>query len=126
MASKPTFRDAVKARRCILPATSFVEWTGPQGSKTKHNITRATCGPLFLAGLWGSHTYEGERTESYTMVMQAAEGGCDMARFHNRQPVVLTAKTARTWLDLNADWREIMAAPSAGFLAFDPPEPVAA
>lgn len=64
MATKASFRDAVKSRRCIIPATAICEWTGPKGTMTKHAITRADGGPLFLAGLWASHTWEGERTES--------------------------------------------------------------
>lgn len=124
MTTKASFRDSVKARRCVLPATSFVEWTGPKGSKTKHQITRADGAPLFLAGLWASHTWEGERTESYTMVTQEAGGEDDMAPFHNRQPVVLDSRTATTWLDLTADPMAVVRPPSPGTLAFDPPEPV--
>src|SRR3990167_5165073 len=40
MATSPAFRDAFKAKRCIVPASSFCEHTGPKGSKTKHRITR--------------------------------------------------------------------------------------
>ena len=87
--------SAAQGRRCIIPAISICEWTGPQGSKTKHMITRADGAPLFLAGLWASHTWEDERTESYTMVMQDTAPGDDMHIFHNRQPVVLDPKGRR-------------------------------
>lgn len=120
---KSMWRPLLKSRRCIIPATAFFEWTGPKGSKTKHRITRADGGPLFFAGLWADHAFEGERTESYTMVMQAADGQDDMAPFHNRQPVILTPESARAWLDLKADPALAIQRPPPGTLEFDPPEP---
>lgn len=126
MHAKASFRDALKERRCIIPATNFVEHTGPKGSMTKHRISMADGSPLFLAGLWSRHSWEGETTESYTMVMQEARDGDDMRPFHNRQPVFLDRERAATWLDLAADHAPVLNSPPKGSLAFDPPEPVAA
>jgi putative SOS response-associated peptidase YedK len=124
MAAKPSFRDAVKARRCVIPATAICEWSGPPGRKTKHVIKRADGAPLFLAGLWAHHTWEGERTESYTMVMQDTAPGDDMHVFHNRQPVVLDRAGADTWLDCAADYAALLKGPPPGTLVADPPQPV--
>jgi putative SOS response-associated peptidase YedK len=124
MAAKPSFRDCVKSRRCIIPATAICEWTGPQGSKTKHLITRADQAPHFLAGLWASHTWEGEETVSYTMVMQETADGDDMHAFHNRQPVFLDRAGAMTWLTCGADYAGLLEGPRGGALAAAPPAPV--
>ncbi|WP_309090785.1 SOS response-associated peptidase family protein [Phenylobacterium sp.] len=121
MAAKPSFRDCVKQRRCIIPASAICEWTGPQGSKTKHLITRADGAPHFLAGLWASHTWEGEETVSYTMVMQATAEGDDMHAFHNRQPVFLDREGAMTWLTCGADYAGLLKGPPGGTLVADPP-----
>lgn len=59
------------------------------------------------------------------MVMAATVAGDDMAPFHDRQPVLLDAARATTWLDLGADYTPILNAMPPGMLAFDPPEPVA-
>ncbi|WP_296596465.1 SOS response-associated peptidase [Phenylobacterium sp.] len=126
MHEKASFRDAVKSRRAIIPVTAICEWTGPKGSKTKHLITRAGGGTLFLAGLWSRHKWEGEETLSYTMVMQATAEGDDMFAFHNRQPVFLDRDGAQTWLDTSADYRPLLMGPPGGALVADPPEPVAA
>ena len=128
MATSPAFRDAFKRRRCLIPATSFTEWTGPTGKKTAHAISRADGGLLFLAGLWERCLIEGEETQSYTMVMQAADkdAGHFMSRFHTRQPIVLGAETAVLWLDVGADAAAVLNAPPEGALVADPPEPVAA
>jgi len=126
MAAKASFRDAVKSKRCIIPVSSFCEHTGPKGKMTRHTIRAAGGKPLFLAGLWASHSWEGEQTDSYTMVMMEAQQGDDMRRFHNRQPIVLDRDSARTWLNLGAPFAPILKAGPPGTLAFDPPDPVPA
>jgi putative SOS response-associated peptidase YedK len=125
MATSPAFRDAYKRRRCIIPVTSFTEWTGPKGSKTAHAISRADGGLVFLAGLWERCPTEDGLAESYTMPMIDAVEGDDVAPFHNRQPVMLDAGSAALWLDLGADPRPMLRAPPAGTLVADPPNPVA-
>src|SRR5215472_11981729 len=55
MSTLPAFRDAYQRRRAIIPATSFIEWTGPKGRKTAHIISRADGGMLFFAGLWENY-----------------------------------------------------------------------
>ena len=123
IATSGAFKFALKDRRCIIPATAICEWTGVT-PKTKHAITMANGSPLFLAGLWGSHDWQGERTESYTMVMQETQPGDDMHVFHNRQPVFLDRAGAATWLNLAADYSVLLQGPPPGTLVADPPEPV--
>lgn len=124
MASAPAFREAFQRRRCLIPATSFIEWTGPVGRKTAHLISRADGGLLFLAGLWERCHIEDAPIESYTMVMIDASDW--MARFHDRQPIVLDAARARIWLDLAADVRPLLSPAPASALVADPPEPAPA
>lgn len=124
MHAKPSFRDALKSKRCAILVSDFSEWTGPKGGKTRHYIRRADGAPLFLAGLWASHTHEGERTDSYSMVMMEAAEGDDMHPFHNHQPVVLDREAAAVWLNLEADYRDVLKAPARGTLIADTPEPL--
>lgn len=134
MTTKASFKDAVRKRRCIIPATAWFEWTGPKGKMTKHRVTPATGGMFFFAGLWSPSTDpELGRRDTYTMVMQGVAANDDMAPFHHRQPVLLDRESARTWLDLGADmspgseaFQAVIKPPPAGTLAFDPPEPKAA
>jgi putative SOS response-associated peptidase YedK len=126
MATKASFRDCVKSRRCIIPATAICEWTGPEGSKTKHFIRQADGAPHFLAGLWATHRWEGEETLSYTMVMQDTREGDDMHAFHNRQPVFLDRESAGAWLDCRSDYSGLLQGPATGTLAADPAAPVLA
>lgn len=123
MATASSFRDALKRRRCIIPVSTFVEHTGPKGKMTKHRISAASGSSLFLAGLWSRADLTEGPVESYTMVTQAVRPGDDMQPFHDRQPVFLDAESARTWLDLSADYTAVLKSPPPGYLAFDPPDP---
>jgi putative SOS response-associated peptidase YedK len=114
MATSPSFREAFKSRRAIVPATSYVEWTGPKGSKTEHDLS-GPGGMLFMAGLWDRC----QAGDSYTLVMMDARG--EAARFHNRMPVILDAETARLWLDVARDPGPALKAPE--MLTANPPEP---
>ena len=126
MATSPAFRDAYRRRRCLIPATSFTEWTGPKGSKTAHAISRADGQLLFFAGLWERCPQDDELVESYTMPMIDTAPGDDVAPFHTRQPVLLDRTGARgVWLDLAADPTSILHAPPPGTLVADPRKPVA-
>ncbi|HRD29935.1 MAG TPA: SOS response-associated peptidase family protein, partial [Caulobacter sp.] len=89
----------------------------------RHSITAADGGLLFAAGLWEDSTPDEGPLVSYTMVMAATAPGDDMAPFHDRQPVLLDAGRAATWLDLTADYAPILRALPPRTLAFDPPEP---
>lgn len=51
-ATKPMFRFSFKARRCIIPALGFYEWTGPKTDRQSHYFTRADREILAFAGLW--------------------------------------------------------------------------
>jgi len=125
MATAPAFREAFQRRRCLIPATSFIEWTGPVRRKTQHLITRAGGGLLFFAGLWEHAYVEDEPVESYAMVTVPPSAW--MARFHDRQPLALEGVPARTWLDLTADIRPLLSpARTDTALVADPPEPAAA
>ena len=53
VAAKPAFRDAVRQRRCILPASGFYEWSaGPDGTRLPWYITRTDGQPMALAALY--------------------------------------------------------------------------
>ena len=107
---KPMFRDAMKKRRCIVPASGFYEWQAVAGSKTKQPwyMTPAGTGalPIFaFAGLWESHPEVGE-----TFCILTTEPNTLMRPIHNRMPVILEPDKFDAWL-------------SAGPLSFDPSEP---
>ena len=111
LTDKPAFRAAFRARRCLVPADGFYEWTGPRGNRQPLNIQRADGRPLALAGLWDSHAEFGP---TFTIVTTAPNAY--MAAFHHRMPAVLEPGDWDAWLaaeDEDPAWRAALLQPAA-------------
>ena len=48
---KPAFRNAIKRRRCLVPADGYYEWQASGSRKRPYFIHRRDGGPIGLAGL---------------------------------------------------------------------------
>ena len=95
--SKPAFRDAVKQRRCVVPATGFFEWQGEPGRKQPFAITVPGEKLFAFAGLWERwQPAEGAPVETFTIV--TADANEQVARIHDRMPVILPMDAVDTWL----------------------------
>jgi len=102
VAEKPMFRDAFKARRCLIPASGFYEWKklDPAGKKKQpYAIVPAKEDDAFsFAGLWErwKDKASGETIESCTIITTTPNEVC--APIHNRMPVILPKETWAHWL----------------------------
>ncbi|MBK6468278.1 MAG: SOS response-associated peptidase [Rhodobacter sp.] len=93
IAGKPAFRQAVRGRRCIVPASGFYEWSeGPKGERLPWYFTRADGQPMALAGIWQRWH------EIDTVAIVSTEAGDGMAGLHHREPVILEAADWPLWL----------------------------
>jgi putative SOS response-associated peptidase YedK len=108
-ASKPAFREALKKRRCVVPADAFYEWqrgnTNTQ-PKTKRPFAFAlTSGePYAFAGLWDRwQGKDNEVLETFTIL--TTDPNELMEPVHNRMPVILEPKDYERWLDPEATAR---------------------
>jgi putative SOS response-associated peptidase YedK len=97
LAEKPSFRNALKRRRCIVPATGFFEWTGKPGSKQPWFISRRDGKPLAFAGLW--EYWEGPAGALQTSTIVTREPNAFMKQFHNRMPAMLLDPELSAWLE---------------------------
>lgn len=99
LAEKPSFRDALRRRRCLVVADGFYEWVKEGAAKRPVWIHPREGGVLAFAGLWERWTdrASGEIVETCTIVTTAANG--TMAPFHHRMPVILPAAAWDRWLD---------------------------
>jgi putative SOS response-associated peptidase YedK len=101
-ATKPSFRGAMRQRRCLVPADAFYEWQAPagggKGKKQPHIIRLKGGGPFAFAGLWESWTSpEGKVVESCTILTTEAN---DVLRpIHDRMPVIIAPEDYDRWLD---------------------------
>ena len=99
LAEKPSFRQLLLRRRCLVPADSFYEWQPTPTGKVPHRILRPDEGPFAFAGLWDEWTDRttGEVRPTFTIITTAANRL--MAPLHERMPVILPTRAAeRAWL----------------------------
>ncbi|NVO13168.1 MAG: SOS response-associated peptidase [Rhodoplanes sp.] len=104
---KPAFRNAMKRRRCLLPADGFFEWQatggptgpeGPKGSKRPFFIRKRGGGALAFAGLWEAWMGpNGEEMETVCIVTTRANH--TLAPIHDRMPVIVPPEGFDLWLD---------------------------
>ena len=96
--TRNSYREAFKTRRCVVPATGYIEFTGEKGDRTAHLFTRTDGQPIALGGLWDRWTSadKSERKETYTVVTTAPSAFA--GQFHERMPLVLELGDVDAWL----------------------------
>ncbi|CAN5667810.1 SOS response-associated peptidase [soil metagenome] len=96
--SKPTFRDSLKNRRCVVPASGYYEWSGEKGKKQPYFI-HLKDEPVFgFAGLWDAFKSDlDEWVISFAIITTTPAES--IAAIHNRMPVILHAEDESKWLD---------------------------
>jgi putative SOS response-associated peptidase YedK len=97
LAEKPAFRAAARARRCLIPADGFYEWTKDAGgARLPWYIRRRDQGPLVMAGIWQDWGPEEARIATCAVVTTSANA--DIAALHDRMPLVLDPVDWPLWL----------------------------
>jgi len=96
VAEKPTYREAFKRKRCLIPATGFYEWRREGDQKTPHHIRLPEGGLFAFAGLWDHWDKEGASFDSCSIIVTGANE--TMQPIHDRMPVILNQIQYNTWL----------------------------
>ncbi|MBS1712521.1 MAG: SOS response-associated peptidase [Armatimonadetes bacterium] len=97
VAEKPSFRGAVKYRRCLIPADGFYEWQGVKGYKQPYFIHRADGEMMAMAGIW--EEWEGPQGTVETFSVLTTDANREMSDIHTRMPVILEPRDFDRWLD---------------------------
>jgi len=96
--SLPAFRDAIKLRRCLIPADGFYEWKRTGVGKQPYCF-EVNDGDLFaFAGLWDRwRDADGQWIRSFSVLTTTANSlTCAV---HDRMPVILNKNDYDRWLD---------------------------
>jgi putative SOS response-associated peptidase YedK len=118
VAEKPAYRDALRRRRCLVPADGFYEWPETGEDRRPVLFRRGDEAPFAFAGLWETWRPPGggDPLSSFTIVNTEARGA--MRAYHHRVPIVLDAAAQAAWLDPDADpMRIVRDAPFEDFAA---------
>lgn len=98
--SKPSFREAFKKRRCIVPMSGYYEWQKDAEGNKQPVYIHAPAGRLFgVAGLWEIWRDEQEE-KHYSCTILTTEANELTAPIHHRMPVILPPSHYEAWLDL--------------------------
>lgn len=119
---KPSFRNLVPARRCLVPVDGYYEWrtvsrpADRRSPKEPVYVTRVDRTVMALGGLWTSwrETPDAPSLTSCCLVTTAAND--DLAAIHDRMPLVLEPDDWSAWLagaDTPRDEVESMLVPTA-------------
>ena len=118
-ATKPTFRDAMRSFRAVVPASCWYEWCAPdptastaaRAARRPYAVRRADGGLLALAGLcsWWRVPEQPDRPVRQgpalhgswllTLTILTRDAGPDLAWLHPREPVALPDDAVDAWLD---------------------------
>ena len=100
VAEKPSFRNAFKKRRCLIPADGFYEWKGPKGDKQPMFITLPDKKPFAFAGLWETWNDKDAPDSIYkSCTIITTQASDSMRDIHHRMPAILKPEIYETWLD---------------------------
>jgi len=102
VADKPSFRNAFRKRRCLIPANGFYEWKKAGGKEPKQPmyLTLPDESPFAFAGLWESWDNKGKEGTPYrSCAILTREASESVKPIHHRMPVILKPEAFTSWLD---------------------------
>jgi putative SOS response-associated peptidase YedK len=99
---KPAFKNAIRRRRCLIPADGYYEWSRSEARKRPYFIHARDSQPFGFAAI--AETWigpNGEELDTVAIVTTAAGGG--LAKLHHRVPVTIAPEDFVRWLDCTDD-----------------------
>jgi len=120
IAEKPSFKNAFRRHRCLIPADGFYEWQATPGGKQPMHIARRDGAPFGFAGLYERWlAADGAVLDTCTILTTTAN---DLLRpMHDRMPVIIAPESYERWLDVaHADVADLLAPYPSAALVFHP------
>jgi len=99
---KPAFKNAIRRRRCLVPADGYYEWQTSAERKRPYFIHHRDGRPIGLAAV--AETWTGPNGEELdTVAIVTAPASADLAMLHDRVPVTIRRSDFDRWLDCEAN-----------------------
>ena len=97
--TKSVFSKHLEYGRCVVPAGEFFEWEKLGTGKKKHYAKDKDGNLLFMAGLYRGikdDNNPNETTREFVIFTKESVG--ELAKIHDRMPVILRAEQIEAWL----------------------------
>lgn len=107
-AIKPMFKDGMKQRRCLIPATHYYEWEHRGRQSIKYAIRPERSRMLYLAGIYHLEKHDDVIVPTFTVLTREASPGISF--IHDRMPIILPSEIITDWLDSRNDAVEVIQA----------------
>jgi putative SOS response-associated peptidase YedK len=106
----PSFREAYRKQRCLLPVDGFFEWKAIKGQKVKqpYAIAMKDGSPFAIGGLWENwkDPTSGEWVRTFAIITTDANEL--VAEIHDRMPLILAPADYVRWLSDELDPGDLM------------------
>ena len=96
---KPSFKQGVDKRRCLVPANGFYEWRHDGKRKVPMWIQFKTREPFAFPGLWDCWIDRDTGTNLYTFTIITTRANALLRPIHDRMPVMYDREMGRQWLE---------------------------
>ena len=100
--TKPSFKAALRHRRCLIPANGFYEWKRKAGGKQPFYLTLPSGEPLAFAGLWEVWRNKDAASDQepwLSCTIITTEAGESVKDIHARMPLILPPDAHNDWLN---------------------------
>jgi putative SOS response-associated peptidase YedK len=98
ISDKPSFREALHKRRCLVPADGFWEWETIGKKKIPWKFARPDRDEFCMAGLWEVWNSPEGILETFTIITTSPN---ELVRsVHDRMPVILSEDEGEVWLEV--------------------------
>ena len=125
VAEKPSFRNAFRRWRCLIPASGFYEWKGVKGRKQPYYIYPKGRELFGIAGI--TELWQGPDGPVHTCAIITTEPNDLMKSIHDRMPVILKPEDYSTWLNpdnqATAELKQLLKPYPAAAMAAHPVSP---
>ena len=95
---KPSFKNLIKNKRCLIPASGYYEWHSSETGKTPHFIYAADESPLAFGALYDSwNNGQDIQISSYAIITKKAASCINF--IHDRMPIVVPEVLWNDWIN---------------------------
>ncbi len=98
IAEKPSYRDAYRYKRCLVPASGFYEWDRRKSPRQPYYFRPVDTPFMAMAGIWEHWMHPcGSEILSVSLITTAANK--TVGKIHHRMPVIIDPSNWDQWLD---------------------------